>query len=202
MGGFGSGRHGGKSCTDDMRALDVRRLERDGFLKLGMRFSWQWTRRDEVVATISLAVDTDRVVLSYRQREQGGEWQDLSYPVRLERTPCHFGGSRVWWRCPVAVCGRRVAILHGGVVFACRSCHRLAYRCQRETDDDRAARRAETIRRRLGWEPGILNGNGWKPKGMQWQTFEQLEAAHDRFVAMTLMGLAQRFKILGVPIDL
>lgn len=51
-----------------------------------------------------------------------------------------------------------MAVLHGGRIFACRHCNRAAYRCQREPDDDRASRRAETIRRRLGWEPGFLNG--------------------------------------------
>ena len=32
MGGFGSGRHGGKALTSDYRALDVRQLGRDGLL--------------------------------------------------------------------------------------------------------------------------------------------------------------------------
>jgi hypothetical protein len=201
MGGFGSGRRSSKSCTDDMRALDVRRLHRDGFLRPGMRFGWQWTQRGEEVASINVAVDTDLVVLSYRQRQRGGQWQDMSYPVWLERTPCHFGGLRVWWRCPAVGCGRRVAILHGGAMFACRRCHQLAYRCQRETDDDRAARRADTIRRRLGWEPGILNGGGLKPKGMHWRTFERLQAMHDDHVNRSLIGIAQRFKLLGVPCD-
>ena len=29
-------------------------------------------------------------------------------------------------------------------------------------------RRADNIRKRLGWEAGILNENGGKPKGMRW----------------------------------
>lgn len=201
MGGFGSGRRSGRSCTDDMRTLDVRRLHRGGYLKPGMKFGWQWTQRDEVAASIHMAVDADCVVLSYRQRQHGGQWQDMSYPVSLERTPCHFGGLRVWWRCPAAGCGRRVAILHGGAVFACRGCHQLAYRCQRETDDDRASRRADAIRRRLGWEAGILNGPGRKPKGMHRRTFERLQALHDDHVNRSLIGMAQRFKLLGLPGD-
>jgi hypothetical protein len=58
----------------------------------------------------------------------------------------------------------------------------LAYPGQRETWDDRGARKADRIRDKLGWEPGILNGNGWKPKGMHWNTFERLTAQHDAFV--------------------
>ena len=198
MGGFGSGRQWGKDCTDDMRQIDIRRLVRDGYLKAGMAYGWQWTRRSEVVASINVAVEADRVWFTYRQRERGGEWQDMRYPVKLDRTTCHLGGERVWWRCPAAGCGRRVAILFGGSIFACRNCHKLSYRCQRETDDDRATRRADTLRDKLKWEPGILNGEGRKPKGMHWRTFERLRAEHDAYVNASLMGMARRFK-LNIP---
>jgi hypothetical protein len=92
-------------------------------------------------------------------------------------------------------------MLYGGTVFACRHCHRLAYRCQRETDDDRAARRADTIRRRLGWAPGILNGSGSKPKGMHWRTFERLQTKHDAHVNEALAGMAARLGLLRGPFD-
>ena len=115
----------------------------------------------------------------------------------LDWTPCTLGGQRVWWRCPAVGCGRRVAVLHGGRVFACRLCNRLAYRSQRETDYDRATRRADKLRNRLEWEPGILNGNGGKPKGMNWRTFERLQASHDFHVNATLAGMAARLGLLG-----
>ena len=28
----------------------------------------------------------------YRKREHGCEWENMSYPVKLDRTRCHFGG--------------------------------------------------------------------------------------------------------------
>ena len=103
--------------------------------------------------------------------------------VGLDTTACNYGGHRYWYRCPAVGCGRRAVILHGaGRYFACRLCYRLAYESQREANDDRAARRADKIRARLGWEPGILNGNGWKPKGMHRRTFERLMARHDELV--------------------
>lgn len=197
MGGFGSGRRGGAQCTDDLRPLDIRKIHRTGLLKPGQWFNWQWTCNDEVTATIGLRVEADRVVLTYQsRRHRGGEWESTSYPVSLDWTECGLGGRRVWWRCPVVGCGRRVAVLHGGRVFACRQCHRLTYRCQREADDDRATRRADTIRRRLGWEPGILNGHGLKPKGMHWRTFERLMAQHDAHVNAAMAGMAARFGLL------
>jgi hypothetical protein len=176
-----------------------------GLLTAGNSSSWQWTCNDEVMATISLWVTAaDRVRLDYRNRSarhNGGEWEPMQYTVLLDWTPCAFGGRRVWWRCPAVGCGRRVAVLHGGRVFACRQCDRLAYRCQREADDDRATRRADTIRRRLGWEVGILNGNGLKPKGMHWRTFERLQAEHDAHVNAAMLGIAAKLKLRGVRID-
>jgi len=195
MGGFGSGRRFGKDCTDDMRALDVRKLQRERLLTPGNALTWSWSRNGETVATIGLSVGADRVTLDYRQRERGGDWRAMNYPVPLTWTQCNYGGRRAWWLCPS--CARRVAVLYGGAAtFACRHCHRLAYRSQRETDDDCAARRADTIRRRLGWEPGILNGSGGKPKGMHWATFERLAAAHDAHVNAALAGMVARLRLL------
>jgi hypothetical protein len=192
MGGFGSGRRLGKVCTDEMRALDVRKLQRQRLLTPGNSLTWSWSRNGDTYATINLLVGADRATLNYRQRERDGEWRPMNYPVRLAWTDCNFGGRRAWWLCPAAGCGRRVAVLFGGRIFACRHCHQLAYRSQRESDDDRAARRADTIRRRLDWEPGILNGSEWKPKGMHWLTFERLQARHDAYVNAALAGMMAR----------
>ena len=193
MGGFGSGRgQHGKNTTSDMRALDIRRLQRDGLLTPGRTFGWNWLRNGEEVASIQTRTEVDRVILNYRSRSNGGEWQAMEYPVTLEWTPCNLGGRRAWFLCPARGCGRRVAILFGGSIFACRHCHKLAYECQRETDDDRAMRRADTIRRRLGWGAGIANPEGGKPKGMHWRTFERLKAEHDAFANASWAGMAER----------
>jgi hypothetical protein len=192
MGGFGSGRNGGKRCTDDVFILDVRKLNRMGLLHQGQRFTWQWTCNDAVIGQVALQVQVDQIVLDYRSSNpmrNGGSWESLNYPVQLEWTPCTLGGKRVWWRCPAIGCRRRVAVLYGGRFFACRHCHELAYRCQRETDQDRAERRANVIRQRLGWDPGILHGNGTKPKGMHWSTFERLKTEQDAFANASLAGL-------------
>ena len=111
MGGYNSGRRGGKDCTDDMRRIDVRRLHRDGYLKQGMAYGWQWQRHGETVASINLSVQADRVTFTYRHRAGGGDWQDVNCTAWLDRTPCTYGGTRAWWRCPC--CGRRVAIPGG-----------------------------------------------------------------------------------------
>ena len=107
------------------------------------------------------------------------EWQDVEEPVPIVWTPCHFGGSRPWFVCPGIVngvpCGRRVGKLYGpGRYFLCRHCYRLAYQSQREQPHERALRRANSIRMRLGGEPGMLCPFPEKPKGMHWRTYERL----------------------------
>ena len=200
MGGFGSGRGQlGKDTTSDYRALDVRRLQRDGLLAPGRSFGWNWTRDGETVASIQVQAETDRIVLNYRHKSGGSDWQPMDYPVRLDWTNCTLGGRRAWLLCPARGCGRRVALLYigGAGIFACRHCYKLAYQCQRETDDDRAMRRADNIRRRLGWEAGIANPEGDKPKGMHWRTYERLKAEHDAFANASWMGMAERLGLMN-----
>jgi hypothetical protein len=184
-----------------MRQLDIRRLQRDGMLTPGQAFSWHWMRNGEEVASIQMRTKIDRVIFNYRSRSNAGEWQPMEYPAYLEWTGLHFGGRRAWFLCPVRGCGRRVAILFGDSIFACRHCHKLAYQCQRETDDDRAVRRANTIRARLGWQAGILNPSGIKPKGMHWRTFERLEAEHDAFANASWAGIAERLGLMNRRLD-
>ncbi|HRD87503.1 MAG TPA: hypothetical protein PK752_04470 [Accumulibacter sp.] len=126
------------------------------------------------------------MTLIYRHKSGGNDWQPMEYPVRLEWTACTLGG-------------RRVALLYLGSagIFACRHCYRLAYACQREAADDRAMRRADNVRERLGWQAGIANPRGGKPKGMHWRTFERMTAEHDAFVGVSLAGTIKRLAGLG-----
>jgi len=198
MGGFGSGRRQqGKDTTSDMQSLDIRRLQRDGLLMPGRAFNWNWSSNGKEVASIQMRTEVDCVIFNYRSRSNGGVWHPMEYPVYLEWTGCNLGGRRAWFLCPSQGCCRRVAILYGGSVFSCRHCHKLAYQCQRETDDDRAMRRAGTIRRRLGWVAGIANPKGGKPKGMHWRTFERLKAEHDAFAGASFAGMAERLVLIN-----
>ena len=198
MGGMGSGRRdqGGKDTTGDCKSLDVRYLQRDGLLSAGRSFSLNWMSNGKTEASIQVRAETDRVILDYRH-QRGGEWKSQNYPVRIEWTPCNYGGARAWFRCPAQGCGRRVAKLYlGGTIFACRHCYRLAYSSQRENMGGRATRRADKIRDRLKWEPGILNGHGIKPKGMHWRTYQRLTIKHDAHVGISLNIMQQRMRMI------
>ena len=193
MGGSGSGRRwhfGAKDTIDSYRSIDVRWLKREGMLSPGASRRITWSRHGEIVASINVRAELDRVILNYRHRSGGDEWKDESYPIRLTTTPCHMGGERHWFLCPARGCGQRVAVLYGGRIFACRKCYQLAYPSQRENFGDRLARRANGIRNKMGWPVGIFNGcDLGKPKGMHWRTYERLCQEHDILEGQILVEL-------------
>ena len=205
MGGMNSGRsdQGGKKSTEDCRSLDVLQLQRGGLLKNGNSFTWSWTRHCEKMAAIQVNVSENQLTLDYRHQNNGSEWKSHKYPVLLEWLPCNYGGLRAWFKCPASGCGRRVAKLYIGSagIFACRHCYQLAYACQRENADDRATRQAGKIRDRLGWEPGILNGHGDKPKGMHWQTYQRLVFEHDASVNISLIWMQKQIQMMSASLE-
>jgi hypothetical protein len=199
MGGWGSGRRWSSGeTTADRHQLDVRRLERDGLLGVRHQFTWQWSRRGEVLSRMGIRPEDDRLILSYRHSSHGGEWISQDYAVWLERTLCHYGGTRTWFLCPARGCGRRVAILYCGKVFACRRCYRLAYECQRESVSDRADRRAWKIRERCKDEFGCLLDPLFKPKGMHERTFRRLERDYKQACSESAFAFSAR---MGMSFD-
>jgi hypothetical protein len=203
MGGIGSGRsasYAGKATTEDSLPLDIRRLKRAGALTPGGVCTWQWTVNDRVRATIGVHAEAGSITLSYNYIARGRAAEAISQTIWMESTACALGGYRRWFACPT--CNRRVAVLYGaGRLFACRGCKGLAYASQGESDDDRAARRADRIRKRLGWMPGILNEHGVRPKGMHWNTYMRLVREHDAWVAVCCAGMAARVGLLRGQIE-
>lgn len=47
-------------------------------------------------------------------------------------------------------------------------------------------RRADRVRQRLGWKPGMLNGHGEMPRGMHGPTFFRLIAVYEKHVQVAL----------------
>lgn len=75
-----------------------------------------------------------------RINEFTGAKESITQEVQIVWTPCHFGGRRWWFLCPLVhqgmTCGRRVSILYlgRGKHFGCRHCYNLTYRSCQEHD--------------------------------------------------------------------
>ena len=125
--------------------------------------------------------------------------------IALEWTPCGYGGSRPWARCPG--CGRRIGVLyrlHG--TWRCRVCHDLAYASTRLPDTARLVRRARVWRTRFGLRADVLEPLTWrdKPPRMWDRTFarilaraEELERPMRMAVRASLMALTGSFADLA-----
>lgn len=183
MGGPGSGtwlRWNKRPTLEDTLAVDVRDWGRRGLLVPGTWFSWQWSRGGQAAGAIQVQARAGRVVLHYRTRSRGDQnWRSAEQPVELTFTACYLGGRRPWFLCPR--CARRVAKLFLAGTFTCRRCVGLPYASQGETVYDRAARRADKVRRRLGGRPGGEEPFPPRPRWMRHRTYERLRDAEAQF---------------------
>ena len=98
------------------------------------------------------------------------EWRNVTDTIPIVHLPCRFGGSRAHFICPGprgTECGRRITKLHlSNRYFLCRHCTKLAYASQFENLWQRALRRANKLKQRLGIAAGIAEPLPDKPKGM------------------------------------
>ncbi|MDO8649515.1 MAG: hypothetical protein Q7R81_07085 [Candidatus Peregrinibacteria bacterium] len=123
--------------TDAARRIEMTFLRKSGYL---CGWAWKtirWNCRGEPTGQITVKIATGSdgdnyyMELDYKTRSGDEEWRPMDYRVRLESTPCRYGGKRWWFRCPVVRCNRRNSILYqSGDYFVCRKCARLSYASQ------------------------------------------------------------------------
>ena len=189
VGGIGSGQYerGGVGFTAErFKSIDVRRWQRDGLLTPGQAFIWRWMYRDTAIGSIDVSVGARMVTLSYQYTGADERMLIMNQIISLTYTECSYGGERPWFVCPIDGCHKRVAILYGADLFACRHCLDLAYQSQREGAGDRALRRAQAIRMRLGGTANVLEPFPERPKRMRWATYARLHAEAERSLRVSL----------------
>ncbi len=182
MGGWGSGGGRNATKTNDMLRIDLARLRELGMLQMGRRSNLVWSRGSERVGQIFVERRERALILDYRSRENGGEWQAIREAVPLEFTAQHLGGARAWFKC--LGCRRRCRVIYGGKLFRCRRCYRLVYPSQFEDGPDRIITRTQNLRMRLGGDGGMDTPFPPKPKWMRWKTYRRLELQDDQACAI------------------
>lgn len=171
MGGINSGRryrYDTKTTTNECLFIDLRYMKKQGLLKPGTGGTFSWSSGGQQTGSIAYSYYGDRLELNYRVN--GEPVQDS---IRIARTACNYGGHRQWFICPS--CGKRQVVLYGlAGLFRCRKCHGLPYSSQMESNSDRASRKANKLRKRLGGEEGALNPIPSRPKGMHYKTYDRI----------------------------
>jgi hypothetical protein len=159
MGGMGSGRpydfQGSRVTCESVIRIDVKMFKRWGLFKSGTHRSLTWWYDGEPVGDVVIRVGLNHLIFNYRYRIHGGQWEPVEQLVRIDRTPCNFGGYRKWFLCPR--CGKRVGVIYCVIgYFWCRTCNNLAYISQFLSKEDRLMHKAAKIFQRLGFDGGDL----------------------------------------------
>jgi hypothetical protein len=207
MGGYGSGRQGGRPTVESGLTLDINRLLRQRNILPGKHVSgslkWSYVHSGEKTASIGYEASLLNPETAWARLHYTANGTPKDYRVRLKTTPCHYGGLRWWWICPVS--GRRAAKLYlppGATIFTARKAYRLAYRSQREATIDRThARQARLYRKLGGHYDHYEQPPPPRPKGMHRVTYERLEAelyaameAHEAAFAIGASAILARLK--------
>ena len=101
MGGYGSGRSGGRPTVEDSLTLNLPRLFKTGWLKPGARTSG--TLRWSVVGTGEETASMGYIRLHWTStNRRSGETRQCENRIGLTTTPQPFGGRRWWFVCPRA----------------------------------------------------------------------------------------------------
>ena len=205
MGGWGSGRYGGRPTADMSKKVDIAWMIRSGKATPGQWISGSlyWNCGGEPAGSISYVANMEDAFDSYFRlnfwRGTGDNKENVEQVIRLVFTEPNYGGRRWWMVCPYK--GIRVGKLYlpnGGDRFASRKAWRLAYNSQRVAHRDRAFEKLFRLQRKLGCEQGW---DSWirKPKGMWQRTFdrhlerfEELDAECGAEMAMLVLRLGGR----------
>lgn len=155
-------------CEQFLR-LDIRALARKGLLSPGSSAYLPLTSHDAgQSATVRIVAEEDCIRVLYAWTSRGGKSASTCCHIQLERTSCHYGGARLWFRCPR--CDSRRAILFGLAPyrsFGCWGCMDVVYASQ-------DARKMCRLWRRQAKLEGLLVGGYRRPRGMHWRTLNHI----------------------------
>lgn len=132
-----------KTEADNIKKIETSFLKKHGYFTGWRSGTITWTsgydkHQSSVGIEVSTMNDENYLRIYYTQTDNStGEKKDFDYKVQLEKTPCHFGGFRYWFKCHLyksgVYCGRRVGVLYkDGDWFGCRHCYELTYSSRNE----------------------------------------------------------------------
>lgn len=179
MGGYGSGRYGGRPIAEHCLRIDLAWMMRRGLACEGRDYggSLNWTSGGSPSGSIGYCAylaepGRERLELNYT-RGNGDDAEHVNQTIRLTFTEPNYGGKRWFMICPYR--NIRVGKLYlppGGDRFASRQAWRLGYQSQRDAARDRPFEQLFRLQDKLSCERGWGNFPK-RPKGMWRRTFER-----------------------------
>ena len=186
MGGYGSGRTGGKPIAEQCRQIDLCRMFREGTARDGQFSSGilHWSCRGQPLGSISYFFDLidpndARLTLKFALGSRDSDKQIVQV-IPLRFTVPHFGGRRWWMICPVDhTTVSKLYMPLNAQRFAGRGAWHLGYRSQRVAPTNQPLERLFRVRAKVGLERGC-NDPLLRPQGMWRRTFARHRTTHDR----------------------
>jgi hypothetical protein len=173
------------AVCEDYYHLDLAWLQRRKMLTPGRKSVITWSSCGRRTGAIKIAAAAHAILLVYRTREYGEEWQDVKQLVVFKTTATAFGGRRRWFACPG--CAKACRVLYGSGRFLCRRCWRLPYRSQRESPWSRTTSRMQKMRARLGGSANLMEPFPPRPRYMHHRTYQRLWA---RYISLSRKNTA------------
>jgi ribosomal protein L37AE/L43A len=118
--------------------------------------------------------------------------KDYNYHVKLDRTPCHYGGYRYWYLCPH--CGKRTSVLYRAGLYVCRHCIGANYQTQLNQPLDNIRRKMHKVASKLKWVEVGYKEVPLRPKGMHQKTFDRLHGYYQELEYRENLECMARFK--------
>jgi hypothetical protein len=188
MGGYNSGRTGGRPTADMSKRIDIAWLIRTRRAIPGRLVSGtlEWFRNGEPVGAIGYQADMRdeehaELRLTY-SRGSDEKREEVQQKISLTFTTPNYGGRRWWMICPYRHnrCGK-LYMPNWGDRFAGRQAWRLGYACQRLAHRDRPFEKLFRLQRKLGCDEGVYRTIR-RPKGMWQKTFDRYRNRYDELI--------------------
>ena len=197
MGGYNSGGGRGAMRQGQFWDLDIAVLKRLNMLRPGRWGSLTWNVNGEERARIQVECHADHLILNYKSRERGGEWESIRDRIPLSFTTPNYGGRRAWFICPS--CSKRKRVLWGRKLYRCAKCWGMAHDSQYEDRASRLLDRAQKIKVKLGGDASCMEPFPPKPKGMHWRTYFAKRNEFEHTYHQANLAIVQQFgrRLLG-----
>lgn len=132
---------------------------------------------------------TPNTTIHFKYKHNG---KDYNYHVKLDRTPCHYGGYRYWYLCPH--CGKRTSVLYRAGLYVCRHCIGANYQTQLNQPLDNIRRKMHKVASKLKWVEVGYKEVPLRPKGMHQKTFNRLHGYYQELEYRENLECMARFK--------